>query len=87
MYFLYCGLCLISEVIVYLYIPETKCIPLEELGALFGDDVIVHLTDGGHGIVEEDGRLPTSDDPILYEQRRSTDGKEEVVSDEKRVSV
>ena len=87
MYFLYRGLCLVSEVVVYLYMPETKCVPLEELGALFDDNVVVHLTDGGHGIVEEDGRLLMQDDPILQAQRRSTDAKEAVVTHEKRVSV
>ena len=53
MYFLYMGLCIISTIIVYFYIPETKRLPVEEIGALFGDEVVVHLTDDGHGIVEE----------------------------------
>lgn len=53
MYFLYMGLCIISTIITYLYIPETKLVPMEELGSLFGDEVVVHLTSDGHGIVEE----------------------------------
>lgn len=53
MYFLYMGLCIISTIITYLYIPETKLVPMEELGSLFGDEVVVHLTSNGHGIVEE----------------------------------
>lgn len=53
MYFLYMALCLVSTVIVYFYCPETKQLPIEEIGALFGDEVIVHLTADGHGIVEE----------------------------------
>jgi hypothetical protein len=53
MYFLYMGLCIISTIITYLYIPETKRVPMEEIGALFGDEVVVHLTDDGHGILEE----------------------------------
>ncbi|KIX02609.1 uncharacterized protein Z518_08551 [Rhinocladiella mackenziei CBS 650.93] len=53
MYFLYMGLCIISTIIVYFYVPETKQIPVEEIGALFGDEVVVHLTADGHGIVEE----------------------------------
>ncbi|KAJ9609817.1 hypothetical protein H2200_006146 [Cladophialophora chaetospira] len=53
MYFLYMGLCCISTIIVYFYIPETKRLPVEEIGALFGDEVVVHLTADGHGIVEE----------------------------------
>ncbi|KAK7887649.1 hypothetical protein LTR67_009550 [Exophiala xenobiotica] len=54
MYFLYMGLCMVSTVIVYLYCPETKQISVEEIGALFGDEVVVHLTADGHGIVEQD---------------------------------
>ncbi|KAK5021905.1 hypothetical protein LTS07_010487 [Exophiala sideris] len=54
MYFIYMGLCLISVVIVYLYIPETKQLPVEEIGALFGDEVAVHSTRDGHDIVEHD---------------------------------
>lgn len=53
MYFLYMGLCIISTIITYFYIPETKLISVEEIGALFGDEVVVHLTADGHGIVEE----------------------------------
>ncbi len=47
------GLCCISTIITYFYIPETKRLPVEEIGALFGDEVVVHLTEDGHGIVEE----------------------------------
>ena len=43
----------IAEVIVYFYIVETKGLPVEEIGALFGDEVVVHLTADGHGIVED----------------------------------
>lgn len=53
MYLIYMSLCLISVVIVYFYVPETKQLPVEEIGALFGDEVVVHLTADGHGIVED----------------------------------
>ena len=53
MYLLYMSLCLISTVVVYFYIPETKGLPMEEIGALFGDQVVVHLTSDGHGILED----------------------------------
>jgi len=56
MYLLWMGLCLICTFLVYLYIPETKRLPIEEIGALFGDDVIVHLTSDGHGLVEADAK-------------------------------
>lgn len=47
------GLCIICEVIVYLYVPETRGRPVEELGALFGDEVVLHLTSDGRGLVEK----------------------------------
>lgn len=53
MYLLYMGLCIISAIIVYFWIPETKGLPVEEIGALFGDEVVVHLTADGHGIAED----------------------------------
>lgn len=42
----------VSSVIVYLYVPETTNMTLEDIGALFGDEVVVHITADGHGIVE-----------------------------------
>lgn len=54
MYLIYMALCLVSTVIVYFFVPETKQIPIEEIGALFGDEVVVHLTSDGHGIVEDE---------------------------------
>lgn len=53
MFLIYAGLCVISFVITYFYIPETKGLPVEEIGALFGDVVAVHLTSNGEGIVED----------------------------------
>lgn len=52
-YLIYCILCIISTVIVYLYIPETKGLPVEEIAELFGDTVVVHLTEDLHGIKEK----------------------------------
>lgn len=56
MYLLYMGLCLVCGAIIYFFIKETKGLPLEELAALFGDEVVVHMTADGTGIVE-DGQL------------------------------
>lgn len=53
MFLIYFGFTIISAVIVYFYLPETKGLPIEEIGALFGDEVIVHLTRDGHGLVED----------------------------------
>jgi hypothetical protein len=54
MYLLYMALCLVSSVVVFFFIPETHNLPMEELAALFGDEVVVHLTADGHGIVEDE---------------------------------
>lgn len=62
MYLLYMALCTCCTVIVYFFVPETKQIPLEEIGALFGDEIVVHLTDDGRGIVEK--QLELSDAPM-----------------------
>ncbi|RVX72806.1 hypothetical protein B0A52_03159 [Exophiala mesophila] len=53
MFMIYMALSAISAVITYLYLPETKGLPIEEIGALFGDEVVVHLTQDGHGLVED----------------------------------
>ena len=53
MYLIYMTLCIIAWPIVYVYIPETTKIPVEELGAMFGDEVVVHMTTDGYGLVEE----------------------------------
>lgn len=41
-------------VFIYFYVPETTNLSLEEMGDLFGDDVIVHQTADGHAIIEDD---------------------------------
>lgn len=53
MYMLYFALCIVSFFFVYFFIPETKGIPIEEIGALFGDTVVAHLSADGHDIVED----------------------------------
>jgi hypothetical protein len=53
MFLIYAGLCVVSFIVAYFYIPETKGLPVEEIGALFGDVVAVHLTADGEGIVED----------------------------------
>lgn len=42
----------VSSVVTYFFIPETTNKSLEEMGALFGDRVVVHITADGQGIVE-----------------------------------
>ena len=53
MFLIYFALALACAVIAYFVIVETKGLPVEEIGALFGDEVVVHLTEDGHGIVED----------------------------------
>jgi len=45
---------LISATIVYFFVPETARIRIEDIGTLFDDNVVVHLTADSHGIVEEE---------------------------------
>ena len=47
------GFCLVCEVIVYFFLPETRGLPIEEMGALFGEEVVVHMTSDGRGLVEK----------------------------------
>lgn len=57
MYLVWCALCILSTIFVFFFIPETKRVPVEEIGALFGDVVVVHLTEDGRGIVENDEKF------------------------------
>lgn len=52
-YLIYMACCIVSEVLTYFFIPETKGKPIEEIGALFGDEVAVHITADGEGVVEK----------------------------------
>lgn len=54
MFLIYCVICIFSFFVVYFFIPETKGLPVEEIGAIFDDKVAVHLiADGEGGIIEE----------------------------------
>ncbi len=53
MFLIYFALMIVSFTITYFFIAETKGLPVEEIGALFGDEVVVHLTSDGQGIVED----------------------------------
>lgn len=53
MYLIWMGCCITSTFIVYFFIPETARLPMEEIGALFGDKVVVHLTSDSRGIEED----------------------------------
>lgn len=69
MFLIYSGFCVVSFVITYFYIPETKGLPVEEIGALFGDPVAVYLTADGEGIVEDKQdvlQVENADDSAVY---------------------
>lgn len=55
MYLIYMGFCIICEVVVFFYVPETRAKPVEEMGALFGEEgeIMLHMTSDGKGIVEK----------------------------------
>ena len=53
MFLLCAGLSIPVAIIVYIYIPEAKGLPMKELGALFGDEVVVHMTTDGLEIMEQ----------------------------------
>ncbi|KAJ9609896.1 hypothetical protein H2200_006225 [Cladophialophora chaetospira] len=53
MYLIFMGFCIICEVLVYLFVVETRGLPIEEMGALFGDEVVLHMTSDGRGLVEK----------------------------------
>jgi hypothetical protein len=78
MFLIYAALMVIAEVITYMYIPETKGLPMEEIGALFGDEVVVHLTADGQGIIEDkqvtdhiedNGFVQTDEKQVHHEER------------------
>jgi hypothetical protein len=54
MYLVYIFCNVVSTILIYFFIPETAQLSLEEIGELFGDKVVVHLTNDGHGLVEGD---------------------------------
>ncbi|KIW67196.1 hypothetical protein, variant [Phialophora macrospora] len=53
MYLIFMAFCLVCEVVVWAYVPETRGLPVEEMGALFGDEVVLHMTSDGRGLVEK----------------------------------
>jgi hypothetical protein len=53
MYLIFMGFCIICEVVVWAFIPETRGRPVEEMGALFGEEVVLHMTSDGRGLVEK----------------------------------
>lgn len=80
MFLIYCIICICSFFVVYFFIPETKGLPVEEIGALFHDPVAVHMTADGEGIVEDKERVDMVEDANKLGGKQ---GPEEVVIAEK----
>lgn len=55
MYLIYMVFCIISEIVVYFYVVETRARPVEEMAALFGEEneVVLHMTSDGKGFEEK----------------------------------
>ncbi len=78
MYLIWMALCIISTVIVYFFLPETSGLPVEEIGALFGDEVVVHLTADGHGLVEQEKMVANATQIEEIEDKHSMKTEEHV---------
>jgi hypothetical protein len=69
------ALCFVSTAIVYFFVPETKQTSVEEIGALFGDKVVVRLTEDGHGI-KEDLNAEQATEGVAFEHKEIMAQKE-----------
>lgn len=66
MFLIYFALLIVAFVVTYFCISETKGLPVEEIGALFGDEVVVHLTSDGLGIVEDKEAVTHVEDDAVH---------------------
>lgn len=64
----------VSFTLLYLYLPETTGLSLEEMGELFGDKVITHLNADGTGLLEVDIRGKMGIDVTQVEDNNLTPG-------------
>jgi hypothetical protein len=70
MYMVWFAVSIISSILIYFFIPETKGLALEEIGELFGDKVVLHMTADGRGIIEAKGDgLIVDNDTILGDEK------------------
>lgn len=59
----------VSTIIIYFFIKETSNLTLEDIGELFGDKVVVHLTNDGTDIVEDVSSSGSIDEPRSDEKK------------------
>ena len=71
MFLIYFALAIICAILAYFLILETKGLPVEEIGALFGDEVVVHLTANGHGLVEDKGETVQVEDTAAEQGQKT----------------
>ena len=67
----------VSLALLYKYLPETTGLSLEEMGELFGDTVVTHLTADGTGLLELDVQTKAGIDVTQIE---NTDRTQDTVS-------
>lgn len=77
-YLLFICLDVVCFILLYIYLPDTTGLSLEEMGALFGDEVVTHFAADGSGLVEVDALAE-------FENKGSVDHVEKVhgLGDEK----
>jgi hypothetical protein len=86
MYLVYIFCNVVSTILIYFYIPETAQLSLEEVGELFGDKVVVHLTNDGHGLVEGD-KTAEVEGHDEFDQQKAMGGEAEKVPVERRENI
>jgi sugar phosphate permease len=79
MYMVWFSCNIVSTVIVYFYLPETANKTLEEMGGLFGDEVMVHFAGDGVNIVDEDLSDPESVEKVEVKMEKTDENYVEVV--------
>ncbi|KAK4694364.1 hypothetical protein P7C71_g3210, partial [Lecanoromycetidae sp. Uapishka_2] len=76
-YLVFVGCNIVSCTLLWKYMPETNGLTLEEMGALFGDTVVTHMTSDGHGLVEVDAMKEFKEEGIAVGEREVGYGVED----------
>lgn len=62
----------VTFAMLYKWMPETGNLTLEEMGKLFGDDVVTHFAQDGNGLVEVDAMAEFEEKPAGAEIEEAT---------------
>lgn len=57
MYMVWFSCNIVSTIVVYFFLPESSGKTMEEMGDLFGDEVVVRMADNGRELVEGEGQV------------------------------